>query len=64
MDNYHTIVFASTVTAVLIYLKAKCLRVGRRPHNFPPGPPTIPVLGNLHLVRVMILIEELISTLR
>lgn len=22
----------------------------RRPRNFPPGPPTIPVLGNLHLL--------------
>lgn len=29
---------------------AKLLTVGRRPKGAPPGPPTIPILGNLHLV--------------
>ena len=28
----------------------RLLRVGRRPKGYPPGPPTVPVLGNLHLV--------------
>jgi hypothetical protein len=31
----------------------RLLRVGRRPKGYPPGPPTIPVLGNLHLVRTI-----------
>ncbi|KAF2827188.1 cytochrome P450 [Ophiobolus disseminans] len=50
MDNYRVVVGASTLAAVLIYLAIQCLQVGRRPKNYPPGPPTVPVLGNLHLL--------------
>jgi hypothetical protein len=25
-------------------------RIGRRPSGYPPGPPTLPLLGNLHLM--------------
>uniref|UniRef100_A0A0W0G8B7 Cytochrome p450 n=1 Tax=Moniliophthora roreri TaxID=221103 RepID=A0A0W0G8B7_MONRR len=41
------------VTLVLLFfltwLVSKILRVGRRESYLPPGPPTIPILGNLHL---------------
>lgn len=29
----------------------RLLSVGRRPKSYPPGPPTVPILGNLHLAR-------------
>lgn len=35
---------------VLVIL-ARLLMTGRRPSGYPPGPRTIPVLGNIHLVR-------------
>ncbi|GKU16349.1 unnamed protein product [Fusarium langsethiae] len=38
--------FFLALSAVLIRL----LFTGRRPKNYPPGPPTIPVLGNIHLM--------------
>ncbi|KAK5017381.1 hypothetical protein LTR60_001962, partial [Cryomyces antarcticus] len=28
----------------------RLLRVGRRPSSYPPGPPTVPILGNIHQV--------------
>ncbi|KAI0102540.1 putative cytochrome P450 [Nemania sp. FL0031] len=42
------IVFVTFV--VLVILARKILQIGQRPADIPPGPPTIPILGNLHLI--------------
>ena len=39
------------VSSVLLLFRV--LSVGRRPKNFPPGPPTLPILGNIHQVSIL-----------
>ncbi|KAK8028131.1 cytochrome P450 [Apiospora marii] len=39
-----------SVLVALGYVLTKLLRIGRRPPGYPPGPPTVPLLGNLHLM--------------
>jgi hypothetical protein len=41
---------ALSVLCVLALLFYKGLQVGKRDPRLPPGPPTIPLLGNAHLI--------------
>lgn len=50
------------IPAVLLYYAVKCLSIGRRPKDLPPGPPTIPLLGNIHLVSVLPSLKDGILT--
>ncbi|KAI0869338.1 cytochrome P450 [Hypoxylon argillaceum] len=34
--------------SALLFVAVQCRKTGRRPPGYPPGPPTLPVLGNLH----------------
>lgn len=38
------------LAALFIASLIKILRIGRRPAGYPPGPPTLPIIGNLHLM--------------
>jgi len=54
---FSVVVLFAVVAAV--YLLARLLLVGRRPAGLPPGPPTVPVLGNIHQVDLPLIMRLL-----
>lgn len=44
------LVLATIVAGAIIYGIYEIFQIGKRPKDIPPGPPTVPILGNIHLV--------------
>lgn len=40
------------IVAIALYAAFKVLLMGKRAKNLPPGPPTLPILGNLHQIPI------------
>jgi hypothetical protein len=43
-------VLGATLALAASYILYRLLSIGKRDSRLPPGPPTIPVLGNAHLI--------------
>lgn len=49
MTMYTT--YYAVLGALVLYSIFRLVRGGLRPKDYPPGPSTLPILGNIHLVR-------------
>jgi hypothetical protein len=56
-----TLRLAILVLLTFAFLAWKLRKVGRRPFGMPPGPPTLPILGNLHQVSISSISDILVG---
>ncbi|KAI3615566.1 cytochrome p450 [Moniliophthora roreri] len=50
LSTFSSVTNVGAFVLVLIWLLSKVLKTGRREQHLPPGPPTLPIVGNLHVL--------------